>query len=84
MSLLEEAYRQRAEFLRRNLGAPDLILVPYDKQFEFIGEVSVKHTPVVDRNTLNVMGMRVLWVESVRKMMVCQSADALTGNKITV
>lgn len=81
MSLLEEAYRQRVEFLQRNVTEPDVILIPMDKEYEFIGEVSVKHIPVVDRRRLWVMGMRCVFVdpEYSPNLTVCLSAEKLRG-----
>lgn len=64
MTLIEQIYRQRVEFLKRGITEPDLLFIPFDKEYEFFGELHEKYMPpTIDKNTLSFMGMKVIFIE---------------------
>lgn len=83
MRLLENIHLQRIEFLRRNISAPDLLLVPYRQKHQLLGELVDKYQPVnLSVMNLHVMEMLVIFTDSIPSAAVALSAECLrTGEK---
>ena len=70
-TLLEQIYRQRHEFLRRDLR-PAVVLLPYEMRYQLLGEIAdtygfIDHKP---DNRVSVMGMRVVFSHDVNHLEV--------------
>lgn len=80
VTLLTDVFQQRIEFARRNIGYPDVVLVPLNQQYEFLGELTVRYPGTVLSKDVTVMGMRVVWVDpaGATKPLVCLSSAGLS------
>lgn len=78
MSLIEAVYRQRVEFLRRDLSEPDMLLVPYDKKHKLLGEIwEAFHPDMRSLDNISLMGMRLIYVDCISEPIVALSASRL-------
>ena len=76
MKLLEQIFKQRHEFLRRNL-TPTVVLVPSEMRHQLLGEAFdyygvVNHKP---NNSIGVMGMRVVFSHDIHHLEVLMGID---------
>lgn len=76
MKLIEDIYHQRVSFLRRNMGEPDILLVPYNQKHQLLGELLEKYAPIHTAEDLRFMGMKLVYVypEAIKHVTVVMSA----------
>lgn len=75
MSLVEEIYRQRNEFLVRNL-TPTVVVAPYSRRHELLGEALDRFGPpnfLAGIRNLHILGLRVMFSHE------CENLQVLGG-----
>ena len=80
MKIMEDVYRKRVEFLKRNIGEPDLVVVPMAKRYELLGEsLDVSRLTITGAENLHLYGMQVIFVDQrgVDKVLVAMTSAAL-------
>lgn len=78
--MLTDIYRKRMEFLKRDMGTPDLLIVPIQKKFELLGECGLNFPCVaLSDDNLHIYDMLVLFVnqKEMSTVKVALSSDGL-------